>query len=130
MPGPYRIDQTFVHLEPQDGATTLAVTPAFWQQLGEGRHPQLEEGRLVSHFVCDADWPSWEMHPAGEEIVMLLSGAVDLVLELPEGPSTLALSGAGSYALVPRGVWHTANVRETASMFFVTPGRDTQHRPR
>jgi hypothetical protein len=32
---------------------------------------------LVATFAFDADWPTWERHPAGDELVCLLSGEVD-----------------------------------------------------
>jgi len=37
---------------------------------------------------------------------------------------------AGEYAINPPGVWHTADVTETATAIFITAGEGTQHRPR
>lgn len=125
-----RIERHYVHLAADAGARTLDVTADFWPRLAAGELPQLDEGRLVSQSLSESDWPVWEMHPEGEEIVMLLGGRADLLLELPDGVRTLPLSGIGSYVLVPRGVWHSANVHEPASLLFITPGRNTQHRPR
>ena len=36
----------------------------------------------------------------------------------------------GEYAINPPGVWHTADVSESATGFFVTAGVGTQGRPR
>ncbi len=60
---------------------------------------------------------------------MLVSGQVDLVQELDGQPHTVELH-PGHAAVNPRGVWHTATVHEPGIALFVTPGRDTEHRPR
>ena len=51
-----------------------------------------DEGRLVCVIPQEATWDSWERHPAGEEVVVLLSGRVDLVQEL-DGQNTSSRSG-------------------------------------
>jgi len=33
-------------------------------------------GHLLSALPMDADWSNWEMHPAGDEILFLVSGLV------------------------------------------------------
>lgn len=59
-----------------------------------------------------------------------LSGAATLVLEAPDGRrSEVALTKPGSYVLVPRGTWHTAKTQVPPTMFFITAGEGTQHRP-
>lgn len=60
---------------------------------------------------------------------MLLSGAMDLILEAPEGERAVALA-AGQAGIVPRGVWHRAVVRAPGETLHVTRGGGTQHRPR
>jgi mannose-6-phosphate isomerase-like protein (cupin superfamily) len=116
---------TYVHLEDRGAATPIEVGPQFWQR-DVGRY---EDGRLMFayHFEKDAD--HWEVHPEGEELVCVLSGAVDFVLEEPGGERTVALRGGDSY-LVPRGVWHRQIVRTPGDLLFVTPGKGTKHRPR
>ena len=63
----------------------------------------------------DGSWKHWEMHPAGDEVVVLLSGAMDFTLEIhgTGGSSSVKhhiveLRGRGTL-VVPQGVWHTAN---------------------
>lgn len=129
-PGPYRIDDTFLHLGPDGVSIPLRVTDTFWQDLGAGKYGHLGPGRLVSHSHCTEDWKIWEMHPKGEEVVCLLSGAVDFVLSHERTESTVALQGPGSFAIIPRGAWHTVTVHEPSSMLFITPGEGTEHRPR
>jgi mannose-6-phosphate isomerase-like protein (cupin superfamily) len=113
-----------------DGRTEpLPVTDAFWEDLAAGKHPQLEQGRLMSAFAFSEPWPTWERHPAGEELVMLLSGAATLVLEEDGRQRAMHLSEPGAYVLVPPNVWHTARTDVPATMLFLTPGAGTEHRP-
>jgi quercetin dioxygenase-like cupin family protein len=44
------------------------------------------------------------------------------------GNETVALTKAGGYVLVPKGVWHTAKIEEAAHMLFITAGEGTQMR--
>lgn len=88
-----------------------------------------EDGRLVSCFRFTGDWPGWEMHPAGAEVVVCVEGALTLIQEIGGEEVRTALS-AGEYAINPPGVWHTADVPEQATGFFVTAGAGTQARPR
>jgi mannose-6-phosphate isomerase-like protein (cupin superfamily) len=75
-----------------------------------------------------ADWRQYEMHPAGDEVVVLLSGAVTFVLEEAAGERRVALKPHQA-CVVPRGVWHRAIVDEPGAALFITRGAGTQHRP-
>lgn len=126
----YEAVETYVHLGPDGTAVPLPVTGTFWEELSSGAFGHLGPGRLVSSYAFREDWTSWEMHPAGEELVVLVSGAMDLILDADGREQRLALASPGQYLIVPRGVWHTADVREGALALFVTPGEGTEVRPR
>ena len=117
---------TYLALADGPGAKRIEVGPDFWATIDERTDLS---GRLVAIFPYDADWNSWEMHPDGDEIVVLLSGAVDLVLDVPGGHRTVELRDRGA-AVVPRGVWHTANVLGPSEALHITRGAGTTHRPR
>jgi len=117
---------TYLALADGPDARRIEVGPDFWQTIDQ--RDDLAE-RLVAIFAYDADWNSWEVHPDGDEIVVLLSGAVDLVLDLPGGERTVELRNRNA-AVVPRGVWHTANVRCPSEALHITRGAGTTHRPR
>ena len=87
------------------------------------------DGRLVSQYSFSESWTSWEMHPAGDEVVLCLAGEITLIQELPDGAHSVALR-AGDYAINPTGVWHTADVAGHATALFITVGWGTEHRPR
>jgi mannose-6-phosphate isomerase-like protein (cupin superfamily) len=118
---------TYVQLDDGPRAFAVEVDDAFWQTID--RRPELQGGRLVGTYHNTQDWDIWEMHPAGEEVVCLLSGAIDVVLDEPDGERVVELE-AGRTCIVPRGVWHRAIVREPGDTLHITRGEGTQHRPR
>lgn len=127
--GPYNIASTYLRLRPDATVEPLAVDEQFWQRLIEGRLGRFHNEFMVSLLTFETDWTMWEMHPRGDEIVCLLSGAVAFVLEREDGTETIDLETSGDFLVVPQGTWHTATVSEPARMLFITAGEDTQHRP-
>ena len=88
------------------------------------------EGRLVSMHRFTESWPSWEMHPLGDEVVLCTTGQMTLIQEFPDGSTAVVTLGAGEYAINPPGVWHTADIDDEATAVFITAGLGTEHRPR
>ena len=113
---------TFVQLDPDGGVTTIRVDKAFWASL-RGRRIA---GRLAGLVSMYRDF-SWEMHPDGDELLCLVTGAIAVVLERDGAESTAEVS-AGRAFVVPRGVWHRVLVREPGKLMFCTPGPRTEHR--
>jgi mannose-6-phosphate isomerase-like protein (cupin superfamily) len=135
--GAFDLHRTYIHL---DGpwAATIDVSDSFWQELmtrdyrsapvtrvGEGG------GWLVTSFHMSADTPTWEMHPEGDEVLHLVSGEMDVVLEEEggRGRERVIPLRAGSTCIVPRGAWHRQIVRVPSDLLAVTFGRGSQHRP-
>jgi mannose-6-phosphate isomerase-like protein (cupin superfamily) len=104
--------------------------PEWYEHYGERHAHDLDEGRLVSLFRFEEPWTSWEMHPAGEEVVCCLQGQMTLHQELPDGSKQSHELGPGEYAINPRGAWHTADTQGPVVALFITAGKDTTHRPR
>ena len=88
------------------------------------------EGRLVSLYTFREPWDSWEMHPAGAEVVLCLSGSMTLHQEHADGRSESVTICAGHYAINPPGTWHTADIVGEATALFIPAGLGTEHRPR
>ncbi|MEO1969241.1 MAG: cupin domain-containing protein [Sphingomonadaceae bacterium] len=102
-----------------------------WYEAYGARHgDDGAEGRLVSLHSFDAPWESWEMHPKGDEVVICVSGTITLHRENSDGKCDSVTLRPGEYAINPPGCWHTADVEEVATAFFITAGEGTQHRPR
>jgi quercetin dioxygenase-like cupin family protein len=68
------------------------------------------------------------MHPDGDELLYLISGAVSVVLELPDATQTLKLV-PGQAVIVPKGVWHRVLINEPSRLVHLTPGPGGEHRP-
>ncbi len=122
-----QLDSTFVVTDPRHNAVALNVTDALWSDLDE-RYGDFSGHTLISCFAFDDAWPTWEVHPAGDEFVCLLEGDVEMTFAMPDGDETLRLSEPGSFVIVPRGVWHTASPAKHTRMLFVTPGEGTENR--
>jgi predicted enzyme related to lactoylglutathione lyase/mannose-6-phosphate isomerase-like protein (cupin superfamily) len=116
-------------LDAVGGARCVAGGDGFWTALARGAYPELDDtGRLVALFECDSDWNNWEMHPDGEELVILISGRATFVLEIQDGEREIVISRPGEMIIVPRGTWHTARVDSPVRMLFVTAGKGTVNR--
>jgi quercetin dioxygenase-like cupin family protein len=88
------------------------------------------EGRLVSLSRFAAPWTSWEMHPAGDEVVVCTEGHITLIQEQTDGSHIRIALAPGDYAINPAGIWHTADTDAPAAALFITAGQDTEGRPR
>lgn len=120
---------TYLHFQDGGRAEIVPVTESFWGEMAAGKYPQLDQGRLMLAFTFFEPWAMWERHPAGEELVMLLSGSATVVLEESGQERIVRLDNPGSYVLVPQNVWHTAKTSVPTTMLFLTPGAGTEHRP-
>lgn len=126
--GPFNFSSTFMRLRSDASVEALPVDATFWQRITDGQLGDFRNEYLVTMHAFDSDWPMWEMHPNGDEIVCLLSGAAIFILELEGEKKRTELTESGSYVIVPKGAWHTVNASAPCSMLFITAGEGTQHR--
>ena len=122
----FSLAATYIHLRPDDSALTMEGGDTFWAGI-EDRH-DLEQGRLMGVTAQTADWDHWERHPAGEEILTLLSGELEIVLTMKAGEERAVLK-AGQTLIIPAGIWHRGIVRIPGELLFITAGAGTEHRP-
>lgn len=127
--GPVIVDptSTYVHFAEGPEVRPIPVTADFWSTIGS--RSDLQRGRLLTSFRQEADWTSWERHPAGDELVYLVDGSATFHLDDHGQLSTHRLA-ARQAVLVPAGVWHTADVHEPGHLLVLTWGEGTEHRPR
>ncbi|MGD1878148.1 MAG: cupin domain-containing protein [Kiloniellaceae bacterium] len=122
---PKRLTETYLELRDGGAVGTIAVTPDFWPDLQSGKRTL--HGRLVMAFAMTEDMSHWEVHPAGEEILLLLSGKMTVVLE--GDPDEAFALQPGEAFVVPRGRWHRLTVTEPGELVFMTEGDGTEHKP-
>jgi mannose-6-phosphate isomerase-like protein (cupin superfamily) len=119
-----RLASNFVVLDDEFRAGIVELTPDIHARIDE-EYRDFKGHLLISSYAFDKDWPTWEVHPAGDEFVILVSGDADLVLARESGDETIRMTEPGTFAIVPRNTWHTARIRKTSIMMFVTPGEGT-----
>ena len=126
---PDNIASTYLRLRPDSSIERLPFDASFWPRLMKGELGNFHHEYLVTTNTYNKDWPSWERHPLGEEIVCLLSGAVTMILERPGGNEAVSMSRMGDFVCIPRGTWHTAKTRVATTMLFITACEGTENRP-
>jgi mannose-6-phosphate isomerase-like protein (cupin superfamily) len=118
-----------IHLSDAEGAQLLPADSAFWKRVTSD--PELSEGRMLGIEAVrtddDVHASKWERHPNGDELLCVVSGQIDVVLEESSGERLISL-GPLNGLIVPQGVWHRLLVREPAVLIGVTRHADTQHR--
>ncbi|MFI5721925.1 cupin domain-containing protein [Streptomyces cyaneofuscatus] len=87
------------------------------------------EGRMVAIFDGDGPGDHWERHPAGDELVVCLTGAVTVTRDVEGVPERVVL-GPGEATVNPAGAWHAVDMAGPASILTITAGLGTDHRPR
>ncbi|MEV6095737.1 cupin [Nocardia sp. NPDC051981] len=82
------------------------------------------------HAETDADVHGdlWEMHPAGDELVSVLTGGIRMYLrpETVGATEDLVRLTAGRAYVVPRGRWHRLELDEPSDLMSIGPRRGTQ----
>jgi hypothetical protein len=118
-----------IYLDLLDGGAVevIPMTPELWPSIMSGAREI--KGRLAGASRIAADIDHWEMHPAGDEWLIRLSGVFEVVLDEAGATRRARLDAATCCCIVPKGVWHTIEVRQPGDLLFVTPGAGTQHRP-
>lgn len=129
----HKLSNEFIHLGL--GANAIAQPPfdgmEWYAAYGE-RYDEKDgdEQRLVSMYTFSESWASWEVHPKGEEVVICTAGEITLHQEHADGSTDTVALKPGEYAINPRGTWHTADVKGSATAIFITAGMGTEHRSR
>jgi mannose-6-phosphate isomerase-like protein (cupin superfamily) len=118
--------QSYLYLADGGAVERLDLDDGFWEDLASGRL-DLDRGRLLMAADMTHPMEHWEMHPDGEEILVRLSGAFDVIIEGDLGDPVL-LDENRSTTVIPRGVWHRLDVAEEGRLLFITYGRGTEHK--
>lgn len=121
------LKDVFAVIKPDQSAAKVTVTPSIYQDL-DANFDHFKSHQLVSVYSFSEDWPTWEVHPKGDEIVVLLSGRITFVLDSDGEHQEVELCEQGDYVVVPKDTWHTAKTNTPSKVLFITPGEGTEHR--
>ncbi len=88
-------------MKPVDMATIAAAAKLNARGTTIARVDSLDVG--VSRF---SEHPRWEFHPKGDELLIGISGELQITLLLDDGPETSVVR-PGEVFVIPRGVWHS-----------------------
>jgi mannose-6-phosphate isomerase-like protein (cupin superfamily) len=110
----------------RDGTTTVVDAPT--------RPVRLDGHTFGVADVTEAPPHNGEMHPDGDELLYLISGRVEVVLEEGGtrevvGTETRHAMEPGDALVVPRGRWHRLESDVTYRLVHLTPGPGDGHRP-
>jgi len=122
----FDLETTYLALDGAGAVTQMEGGEAFWRNVAT-KAPA--GGTLVTVNGGEGDWPHWEMHPAGEEVLVVLEGSARILFEHPDGRTETRDMKRGVTLVVPRGVWHRALDQHGLKTLFITYGTGTQHRP-
>jgi oxalate decarboxylase/phosphoglucose isomerase-like protein (cupin superfamily) len=122
----FDLETTYLSLDGEGHVTPLPVGPNFWKTIGENKAIR---GALVTVGAGDGDWTHWEIHPQGDEVLVLLEGQTRIVFERSSGDEEVFDLRPGSTLVVPAGTWHRAEQQREVRMLFITYGSGTQHKP-
>jgi len=108
--------RTFVHLDNAGNAKPVKVTPSSW------RDTTAKYERVLGAFDFNSDddlhASMQEMHPEADEVLFVVSGAVDVLIE-EAGVENVVCLEAGEAAVVGRGRWHRLAMRRPGKLLFI-----------
>ena len=133
--GPFDLGKTPIHMPALAGDHAFEALewfkfdgPSFGRYV-ENHCSNEAPGRLVMIETMTTDWPTWERHTEGDELVIVLDGAGTFYQEL-DGAVRAAPFTSGDTFLNPKGVWHTADVERPMRAIYITPCPGTENKPR
>jgi quercetin dioxygenase-like cupin family protein len=110
------IDQTALHLTPSG---RFRPHPRC-EGVSFRTQPGFEAGYLVSVFSYTATWRYRERHPDGDELAVVLEGAVEVLLDVGSGEHATA-ARKGEACVIPADAWHRLAVDVPSTVLFITP---------
>jgi quercetin dioxygenase-like cupin family protein len=134
--GPFDLGKTPIHLA-STAAGDHPFKPLEWFRFDGasfGRYiaeycTAANPGRIIMVETMAGDWPTWERHTQGDELVIVLDGSGTFHQDL-NGEVRSSPFKAGDTFLNPKGAWHTADVTAPMRAIYITPCPGTENKPR
>ena len=129
----------YILLEDGGALESMVLDGAFWEGMrsgtpsSHGARRLLEgDGWLAATVNVKAHSTRWERHILGGEMLILISGALDVVMEDEAGKESTVELRPGGACLVPQETWHRFVMREPSQFLGIaygSKGRGTVFRP-
>ena len=120
----FNLSRTFAYLARAGPGERLDTRQkGFWASLAD----RDLDGYLVGQVAMRRN-TAWERHRDGDELLVMLTGALDVVLDHDDAAEQVIELCAGRSLLVPATVWHRQLVRTPGDLLFITPGPGTDRR--
>src|SRR5438132_589758 len=111
----FDLETTFLGMDGAGKVVLLPVGPDFWATIDD--NPNVGS-TLVSMSVGQGDWAHWEMHPEGDEVLVLIDGTQRIIFDR-DGREEAHDMTPGRTLLVPARVWHRAVNQRNARVLFM-----------
>lgn len=121
------LNKDVIVISPSQKATVEKCDQSLYQRL-DRNYNQFVDHKLVSCHEFEQDWTNWEIHPNGDEVIVLLGGKATFILDLPDGHECTDLEEEGSVIIIPQNIWHTVKTKVKTKLLFITPGEGTRHK--
>ena len=118
---PFDLSDAVVGLERATGRARLMTR-------GDHGPPRIDGYTVGAPFMTQNAPHNGEMHPDADELLYLISGRIEVLLELDDGDRSVEVE-PGQALVVRRGVWHRVLLQEPSRLVHVTPGPGGDHRP-
>jgi len=130
--GPFDLSKTPIHLGSAADAAPIpgfSFDPSSFESYVADHTSPAAPGRLVMVESSPVTWTTWEMHPEGDEVVVVLEGRGEFIQQI-DGEEQRIRVEPGSTLINPQGVWHTADVEAPIRALYITPCPGTTHKER
>ena len=121
------LSRTFVHLSNSGDLEQVELTPSFWRDSSSRALYDRLVGTFDFNSSEDLHSAMQEMHPEADELIFVVSGAIDVILQEGDSEQVIPVV-AGEAAIVPRGVWHRLVMRKPGKLLFVNSRTGMQSR--
>ncbi|MFJ4329939.1 MULTISPECIES: cupin domain-containing protein [unclassified Streptomyces] len=124
-PTPIDLFSAAVHVGPDGGVT------AGERRMTEGRPGSWQLAAFHAATDAEVHADHWEMHPAADELVCVLSGEVRFFLrpQAPDEPQEPVTLTSGTAVVVPRGRWHRMEIDGPVRLLSLSPREGTRLEP-
>ncbi len=106
---PLQLDHDAIHLGSQGAAVPVTPFENDYERYLAAHCTVADPGRLVSLGTSTKDWPVWEIHPAGAEVVIVVSGKAEFIQDF-DGAMKHTIVGPNEAIINPPGVLELASV--------------------